>query len=218
MKQAHLLTVAKVTPQGSDAALLSFAPSDAQSPHFGFLPGQYLTLEGGPADGRQWRCYSITSDPADALISVLVRRVPGGLVSNWLCDHVRAGDTLPVFPPAGHFTLQDPQQPLLLFAGGRGIAPIVSLARQALVAGAPTVTLFYANRNRQTAMLMDELSALTARFGDRLSLRLWYDDSDGLPSGDDIVGLAMQGRTARVYLCGPDPFMQLVKRSLMDAG
>ncbi len=218
MKHAQALTVSTVIPQGSDAALLCFALNDAQRSPYAFTPGQYLTLEGGPDDNRQWRCYSITSDPAEAWISVLVRRVAGGLVSNWLCDHVRPGATLRVFPPAGHFTLRQPGQPLLLFAGGSGIAPIFSLARQALNEGAPTVTLFYANRNAGTAMLMDELADLTARFGDRLQLRLWYDEIDGLPQTSDIAGLMPPAYAGDVYLCGPDAFMQLVQRSLTDAG
>lgn len=66
MKQAHALKVAEVVPQGSDAVLLRFSLDDAQRPHFNFKPGQYLTLEGGPENDRQWRCYSITSDPDGA--------------------------------------------------------------------------------------------------------------------------------------------------------
>lgn len=218
MKQAHGLKVAAVVPQGSDAVLIRFAPDDSQNPHFRFKPGQYLTIEGGPEENRQWRCYSITSDPSDDEIGVLVRRVAGGLVSNWVCDEVRAGDTLQVFPPAGGFTLRHSGQPLLLFAGGSGIAPILSLARQALNSGAQKVVMFYANRNRDTAMLMNEIAALQARFPDQLQLKLWYDQIDGLPSGADIMQLAHALDFSDAYLCGPEPFMRLVRQSLGDAG
>lgn len=218
MKQAHALKVAEVVPQGSDAVLLRFSLDDAQRPHFNFKPGQYLTLEGGPENDRQWRCYSITSDPDEEHVSVLVRRLKGGLVSNWICDEVRAGSVLKVYPPAGSFVLRHPGEPLLLFAGGSGIAPIFSLAREALASGAPSVSLFYANRDKETAMLMSELAVLEARSGDRLHIKFWYDDLDGLPSASDVVPFAKQAVSGDAYLCGPDPFMQLVRQSLVSDG
>lgn len=218
MKQAHTLTVAKVVPQGSDAALIQFALDNSQRTHFEFKPGQYLTLEGGPDNDRQWRCYSITSHPNDEQISVLVRRVSGGLVSNWLCDQVRAGSRLRIFPPAGSFGLRRTDEPLLLFAGGSGIAPIFSLARQALESGAPKVAVFYANRNARTAMLMEEIAGLAAGFDDKLVLKFWYDESDGLPTAADIAGFGQHGQFGDAYLCGPDPFMRLVRQSLLNAG
>ncbi len=218
MKQAHALRVAAIIPQGSDAVLVRFAPEVLQQPHFRFQPGQYLTIEGGPEDNRQWRCYSITSDPSEDEISVLVRRVAGGLVSNWVCDQVRAGELLQVFPPAGSFTLRHPGQPLLLFAGGSGVAPIFSLARQALDSGTQHVVMFYANRNRHTAMLMDEIAALQARFPGQLQLKFWYDETDGLPSEADIARLVPTMNSCDAYLCGPEPFMRLVRQSLGNAG
>ncbi len=218
MKQAHVLKVAEVVPQGSDAVLISFAPDDAQRRHFGFRPGQYLTVEGGPENDRQWRCYSITSAPAEERISVLVRRVQGGLVSNWICDQVRADHKLSVFSPAGSFLLRRPGEPLLLFAGGSGIAPIFSLARQALQSGAPAVALFYANRNAETAMLLSEIAELEAHAGDRLQIKFWHDEIDGLPAEADIAAFAAEAGSGDIYLCGPDPFMRLVRQSLVNAG
>ncbi len=218
MKQAHLLKIAEVVPQGSDAVLVSFAPGDALRTQFGFKPGQYLTVEGGPENDRQWRCYSITSDPMQEWISVLVRRVQSGLVSNWICDHVRADDVLSVFPPAGGFVLRHPGEPLLLFAGGSGIAPIFSLARQALQSGAPAVALFYANRNAETMMLSSELAELKAQSEGKLQIRFWNDEIDGRPSEADIIAFAADAGLTDTYLCGPDPFMRLVRQSLVNAG
>lgn len=219
MKLAHDLKVASVASQGTDAVLLSFALSADQEAPFGFVPGQYLTIAAGPAGNEQWRCYSLTSDPQDrARISVLVRRVRDGLVSNWLCDHARAGQELQVLPPAGRFTLRQPGQPALLFAGGSGIAPIFSLARQALLDGAPRVGLFYANRDRATAMLMDELEQLKAFYADRLDLRCWYDAEQGLPTAPAIAACAAHTAAPDAYLCGPEPFMHSVQGVLSAAG
>lgn len=219
MNLAHSLQVVRVVPQGTDAMLLSVAPAPTELTHFSFHPGQYLTVAGGPADAEQWRCYSLISDPVDTqALSVLVRRVPGGFVSNWLCDHVQPGMQLKVLPPAGRFQLRHPDRPALLFAGGSGIAPIFSLARQALEAGAPKVCLFYANRDQGTAMLMDELSVLKARYGLRLDLRCWYDDQSGLPSAQVLAACAKDTDACEAYLCGPDPFMRAVEGALVSAG
>ena len=209
MIEAHTLNVERITPQGADAVLLSLRPEAAAAQTFNFLPGQYLTLEGGPQEQRQWRCYSITSAPGnDSLIDVLVRRVPGGLVSNWVCDTLRPGDSVRVMPPAGRFLLREPEHAVQLFAGGSGIAPIVSLARQALERSTARVTLFYANRNRSTLMLVDALNELALQYSDRFNVQYWFDDETGLPDAQTFKPML----TAHddTYICGPELFMQAV--------
>jgi 3-ketosteroid 9alpha-monooxygenase subunit B len=219
MKFAHTLHISEVLPQGRDAVLLSFVSEDGRAPRFSFRPGQYLTLGADVNGGDQWRSYSITSEPnANRAISVLVRRLAGGLVSNWICDNVRVGQQMRVLPPAGRFTLVRSQEPVLLFAGGSGIAPIFALARQALAEGAPDVSLFYANRDQATAMLVEELEALSKVAKDRFRIRSWLDDRDGLPT-QAILHSAVAGfESAHVYLCGPEPFMQAVRTCLLEAG
>lgn len=217
MKKAHELRLGDVIPQGSDAVLLRFQPDAGLAEDFRFEPGQYLTLAAGPVDARQWRCYSLTSAPG-APLDVLVRRVRGGLVSNWLCDNARPGDSLTVLPPAGYFTLRREGEPVLLFAGGSGIAPIFSLARQALEKGAPRVAIFYANRSRASAMLVRELEDLQTRHDERLEVRYWHDDEDGLPSAGQLAAFATARADRDVYLCGPEPFMRGVDEGLAQAG
>lgn len=219
MKFAHTLQIAEVLPQGRDALLLSFVSEDGRAPSLAFRPGQYLTLGADVSGGEHWRSYSITSEPGpDQAISVLVRRVAGGLVSNWICDNVRVGQQMRVLPPAGRFTLARSKEPVLLFAGGSGIAPIFALARQALTEGAPKVSLFYANRDRATAMLIDELDALLKSANDRLQIRFWFDNEDGLPTQESLRSASEGFENAHVYLCGPEPFMHAIRTSLQEAG
>jgi 3-ketosteroid 9alpha-monooxygenase subunit B len=196
-KHAHSLTVASVSPEGSAAILLS------------------LRVDGD----AHWRCYSITSEPqAGQPIGVLVRRVAGGRVSNWLCDHARPGLSQQVLPPAGRFTLARPGQPALLYAGGSGIAPVFALARQALADGAARVRLFYANRDRATAMLMAPLQALQESAAGRLEIVHWFDDEQGLPTQALLAEQARGFEQADAYLCGPELFMQAVSAGLRSAG
>ena len=218
-KRAQSLTITNVTAQGSDAILLSLRVDDEQQPKFTFQPGQYLTLAVEVQGDEHWRCYSITSEPVTGQpISVLVRRVAGGRVSNWLCDNARPGLQLQVLPPAGHFTLARPGQPLLLYAGGSGIAPVFALAREALARGAARVRLFYANRDRATAMLLAELQALQDAAAGRLEIVHWYDAEQGLPTQAVLVAQAQGLDQADAYMCGPEPFMHAVGASLQVAG
>jgi 3-ketosteroid 9alpha-monooxygenase subunit B len=219
MKPAHSLSIVQVIPQGTEAVLVSFGPDSRQAPHFTFEPGQYLTLAVNVNGNEEWRCYSITSESAEGEpISVLVRRVQSGLVSNWICDHARPADYMRVLPPAGRFTLARRDRAVLLFAGGSGIAPIFALARYALAQGAPRVSLFYANRDRASAMLMAELDELRQRAGVRLEVRFWYDAEQGLPSQDDLQRHVTDPKGCDVYLCGPEPFMLAAAASMTRAG
>jgi len=218
-KRAHLLTITGVSPQGSDAILLSLGVDGKQQPHFGFQPGQYLTLAAHVQGTEHWRCYSITSEPvAGQPISVLVRRVAGGRVSNWLCDHARPGQQVQVMPPAGRFTLARPGQPVLLYAGGSGIAPVFALAREALARGAARVRLLYANRDRASAMLLEELRVLQDAAAGRLEIVHWYDAEQGLPAQAALTEQAQGLEHADAYLCGPEPFMRAVRAGLQAAG
>jgi 3-ketosteroid 9alpha-monooxygenase subunit B len=219
MKKALTLRIAEVLPQGRDAVLLSLSAEDGGTPNLRFVPGQYLTVAANVDGGEHWRCYSITSEPGpDRPISVLVRRVAGGLVSNWICDYARAGRTLRVLPPAGRFTLARYGNSVVLFAGGSGIAPIYALARQALQEGAPKVSLFYANRDRGTSMMMEDLAALERSAGDRLQLSYWFDSETGLPTAQDLQASARGLAGVDVYLCGPDAFMKAVRESMQQLG
>jgi 3-ketosteroid 9alpha-monooxygenase subunit B len=219
MKPAHSLRIVQVIPQGTRAVLVSFGPDTHQAPHFTFEPGQYLTLSVNVNGNEECRCYSITSECAGGEpISVLVRRVQSGLVSNWICDHARSGDYMRVLPPAGRFTLVRRDHAVLLFAGGSGIAPIFALARHALAQGVPRVSLFYANRDRASAMLMAELDGLQQQAGVRLEVRFWYDTERGLPSQDELQRHVADPKRCDVYLCGPEPFMRTAAASMAQAG
>lgn len=199
---------------------IELAPAAGEPADWSFRPGQYLTLESGPADHPQWRCYSIfTLADSAAPICLLVRRVRGGLVSNWLCDHLRTGDTLKALPPAGRFVLRRNDVPQIrLFAGGSGIAPIYALCRQALEEGARHVELFYANRTRASGMLTEALDQLKEKYPQRFHLRYWYDEERGLPSAADFFPASTPLPDLDVYICGPAPFMDAVAQAADVAG
>ncbi|MFF5966485.1 FAD-binding oxidoreductase [Streptomyces collinus] len=94
------LRVAEVTPETDDAVSVSFEAGEAGE--LRYRPGQFLTLRVPAPDGWVARCYSLSSAPGDTRPTVTVKRVPGGIASNWICDRLRPGDTVDVLPrPAG---------------------------------------------------------------------------------------------------------------------
>jgi 3-ketosteroid 9alpha-monooxygenase subunit B len=122
----HPLRVAEVIEETRDAKSIVFAIPEALHQVFRYRAGQFLTLELPWAGAMIRRCYSLASSPqCDAAPKVTVKRVKDGRASNWLNDNVRAGDTLSVLPPEGRFVLTDTDAPLVLFAGGSGITPVI---------------------------------------------------------------------------------------------
>ena len=219
MKRARTLKVARITPEGSEATLVTFQLQGDDLKKFQFQPGQYLTSSVDIDGAAHWRCYSITTQPSDLPnISVLVKRVANGRVSNWICDNLRPGDPLDVLPPAGRFTLRSRSRTLAMYAGGSGIAPIYALARQALQDQKTRLILFYANRDRAATMLQAEIDSLRERMNGRLDVRYWFDAETGHPTPEHLGELASGLKDGDVYLCGPDAFMQATVAGLHLAG
>lgn len=213
------LKIAEVRTEGTDAINLTFVAKDEEGLSMPFVPGQYLTLRADVNARELWRSYSITSDPGDLeTVSVLVRRVNQGAVSNWICDNLKSGDTLEVYPPAGSFNLVEDQAPAAFFAGGSGIAPIFSLIRQALKSGAPRVCLFYANRSAETEMLGEDIDALRDAYPEQFRCQRWFDEGNRFPKASDIKEFLGDRPVKFAYVCGPEPFMKLVQVSLEQAG
>jgi ferredoxin-NADP reductase len=161
-----------------------------------------------------------SSPDTDAELATTVKRVPGGLVSNWMNDTLAAGDTVEVTAPAGVFTLRDNKAPLVAFAGGSGVTPIMSLIKSALASGDRRVQVLCANRDAESVIFASALDDLVARYPGRMEVRHHLDTASGLVSEAEILDLAGDALTtpADFYLCGPEPFMDLVERVLLAQG
>lgn len=212
------LTVTDVIEESHDARSLVFAVADGA--RFDYRPGQFLTLRvPGEQGGAVARCYSLASSPhTDAAPKVTIKRVDGGYGSNWLCDNVVAGQVIEALPPSGVFTPGDLDRDLVLWAGGSGITPVMSILKSALAVGSGRVVLVYANRDERSVIFAAELRDLTARHPDRLTVVHWLESVQGLPRQDQIATLARRFTGGEAYLCGPAPFMAAVQAALAEAG
>lgn len=218
--RAVALTVTAVIEESHDAKSVVLAIPDEHQARFGYLPGQFLTVR-VPSDltGSAARCYSLASSPhTDDVHKVTVKRTDGGYVSNWLCDNVSVGDTLDALPPSGKFTPTDLDSDFLLWAAGSGVTPVMSILKSALAVGTGRVVLCYANRDESSVIFAAELRELAARYAGRLTVLHWLESIQGLPTRAQLGGFARMFTGYQSFVCGPEPFMALVKAALSEAG
>ncbi|MDF9795168.1 ring-1,2-phenylacetyl-CoA epoxidase subunit PaaE [Catalinimonas alkaloidigena] len=162
----HQLTVREIIRETSDAITIVF---DQTEERLQYEAGQFLTLI-LPIDGeRVRRSYSLSTCPfLDKYPAVTVKRVASGKVSNYLNDQLKAGDTLEVMQPMGKFTttlIGTEQRHLIMFGGGSGITPLMSIMKSVLYAEPKTkVSLIYANRDEESIIFKNQLDALSRKY------------------------------------------------------
>lgn len=218
--RAISLTVTAVIEESPDAKSVVLEVPDEHRDRFDYRPGQFLTLR-VPSEltGSAARCYSLASSPhTDDAPKFTVKRTSGGYASNWLCDNLSIGDTIDVLPPSGQFTPQDLDADFLLWAAGSGVTPVISILKSVLAAGTGRVVLCYANRGEASVIFAAELRDLAARYADRLTVLHWLESIQGLPTRAQLGGFARHYTSYQSFICGPAPFMEVVKDALSEAG
>ena len=187
---------------------------------FDYRPGQFVTVR-IPSDlcGSVARCYSLCSSPlAGERPAITVKRTDGGYASNWIFDHVGAGTVLDVLPPAGTFCPGSLEGDFLLFAAGSGITPVMSILKSALAAGRGRVVLVYANRDEGSVIFGSLLRRLAFDSGGRLVVVHWLDSLLGAPSAAALAALARPYVSFDAFICGPDPYLAVVREALGRLG
>lgn len=215
----HALRVRAVIDETHDAKSLVFEVPEALAATFAYKPGQFLTLRLGMQGRHVPRCYSMSSAPAvDDAPRVTIKRVAQGRGSNWVCDHIKVGDTIEVLPPAGMFSPRSLAGDFLLLAGGSGITPVFSILRSALTQGSGRIVLLYANRDERSVIFRNELKALAAAHPARLSVIHWLDSVQGVPEVAQLAELAKPFRQGQGFICGPGLFMDAAVAALEAIG
>ncbi|GAB6985562.1 2Fe-2S iron-sulfur cluster-binding protein [Nocardioides pyridinolyticus] len=220
MDESFEVKVVDVVEETTDAHSISFEVPAGAEERFAYKPGQFLTLA-VPSDrtGVAARCYSLSSSPVGGgPLTITVKRTDGGYASNWVCDHLRVGDSIHVLPPSGIFTPASLSADLLLFAGGSGITPVISIIRTALQQGTGRIVLFYANRDETSVIFAAELTKLAAENPDRLVVVHWLESVQGLPSQEQMRAFASSFTSYDAFVCGPAPFMGLTIAALKELG
>lgn len=196
---------------------------------FVFEPGQFVTLE-LEIDGETInRCYTISSAPTRPhTISITVKRVPGGKVSNWLHDNLRAGDAVRVLGPAGAFTCaRRPSGKYLFLSAGSGITPLMSMSRTHHELGEDRDIVFlHSARTPDDIIFARELDLIasnhrnfrTAFVCERIGQRSNWSGITGFLTLPLLSLIAPDFMEREIFTCGPAPYMEAVRKMLADAG
>jgi ferredoxin-NADP reductase len=214
----HTLTVKQVVQETEDTRSFVLDVPEDLRPTFEYRPGQFCTFRVRIGDEDHLRSYSMSSAPeTDPDLTVTVKRVPGGLVSNWLLDHVSVGDVLETTKPAGVFCLRHNDAPVVAFCGGSGVTPVLSLTKSALTSTRRPVRLVYANRHRDSVIFAGVLDEIRGAHPDRLEVHHHLDSDSGFLVADAIAQF-VGSPDSDFYICGPGPFMDLVESTLLQIG
>jgi 3-ketosteroid 9alpha-monooxygenase subunit B len=213
------LTVADVIDETSDTRSFVLDIPPALEARFAYVAGQYCTFRATIGGEQIVRCYSMSSSPQTGdPFTVTVKRVPGGKMSNWMNDTLASGDLIDAMPPAGRFVLRTAETPVVAFAGGSGITPILSIIKTALVTTAREIALVYANRGPESVIFAEAIERLRAGSDGRLSVHHHLDSEKGFLDAAMCAALLGNRTQADFFVCGPEPYMKVVEAGLDQRG
>lgn len=210
-----------------DVKTFTFVSRDGK--HIAFSAGQYFAFDAGPHGDMETRCYSISSSPLRPnAISITVKRVVGGKVSNWLHDNLAPGAMVQANGPLGQFIRPARlDQKYLFLSGGSGITPVMSMARELADTALPVDVIFlHAGRSPGDLVFRRELANLATRLK---GFRLYFlpETLTGEASwpglsgriSRDLFQLIIPDISGRVVMCcGPAPFMAAARKISAELG
>jgi len=246
--QFHSLKVLKVTPEISDASSITFEiPNDLEN-KFDYTHGQYLTLKFQINGKEERRAYSMSSSPLENGITVTVKKIAKGIVSNHICNNLKIGDSVEVMAPQGRFTLQldeEKNRTFYLFGAGSGITPLMSTAKTVLEKEPlSTVFLFYGNKNVESIIFKYQLDEMERKYQNQFIVSHTLsqpkkEKSSGFGSIFKKAKVSWEGEVGRVnklsvkkfltdnptrskeahyFVCGPGGMIDDVENTLLEMG
>lgn len=239
MSKLFPLKVIQVIKETKDSKSIEFEVPEHLKETFKYHSGQYLTLSLEVQGDDVRRAYSLCSSPyTSSNLKVGVKRVNGGLVSNYINDYVKVGDVIDVLPPMGDFSVEvSPARykSYYLFAAGSGITPIISILKSILEVEVNSyVYLAFGNKNKNTIIFDEELKALHKKYAERF--KMVYTLSKPKSSLSSLLSSKKKGFTkgridtefvhgfikdnppyaqdTAYYICGPEAMITSTKQAL----
>lgn len=238
--------IEEIQPETRDAATIVIRPGADWAGH---VPGQYVRI-GIDVDGvRQWRAYSLTHGPrADGRISITVKAVPDGKVSNHLVHHTQVGTLVHLEQAIGEFVLapeifEAGRGKLLFVTAGSGVTPVIGMLRNLFPVTDEGVARLKRSANldivvvhvapsEPASIFLENLRTLDEAGAIRLIAR--YDDVHGVLDVDQLDHLVPDLSVRTTYACGPgglldalaahhesaglDLFTEQFRATILDAG
>lgn len=226
----YTLTIIEVRYETTDSVTLCFKQPALRK--IKYQAGQYITLI-VKINGRKYaRPYSLSSAPSvDSLLEITIKRVPDGIVSNYIFTELKVGDVLEIMEPMGDFTFNnsDIGKTIYLWGVGSGITPLYSLTKEILNIHPDTkVFLVYGNKLRESTIFSKKLFELQNEYNSVLRLTYFYSQENklveeeniikGRISSDFVLNLVSKNTHCKEsvhYICGPKGIKDTIKSSLL---
>ncbi len=233
MTDFYPIQVSEVNKETKDCTSITFDIPEELKERFSYKQGQHLTLK-TIIDGEEVRrSYSLCSSPLENKWQVAVKRIHGGLFSNYANDQLKKGDTLESMTPLGSFFVDvapSKAKNYIVFAAGSGITPILSIIKTHLSAEPDsTFKLFYLNRNVKSIIFKEEIEALRNTYFGRLEIFYFLTKEhrdipllNGRFTAEKIKELTDKvidvTSVDECFVCGPEEMIFLIRDELTNAG
>lgn len=244
----HRVKVQKIKQETADTKSFTFEVPASQKEAFHYQAGQYLTLRFNINGKEERRAYSMSSSPTEPHLTVTVKKVTRGAVSNHLHHQVKEGDEVEVMHPMGRFfTTFDAAQrkTYYMFGAGSGITPLMSLIKTILeVEPQSNIHLLYGNRSEAAIIFKNDFEALERRYEGQLTVTYIISQPETQKSGGfgglfQKTTILWKGKTGRIgkkavkefleanppraksseyFICGPGNMIDAAEDTLHDAG
>ncbi len=204
----HAGRLAAIEPIAEGVVRLEIECADA----IDFLPGQYMHLCIPGADTR--RSYSMANPPGRARLEFYIKLLEAGVMSDYARERARVGDAIELGGPLGHFYLRPPLRPMLMVAGGTGLAPLLAMLEWLAVAGgaAQPIRLLYGANRPEELFALDALARLAR------ALPLTFESVTHDHVTTRLRPELLSGGACDAYLCGPPPMVDTTRAWLARHG
>jgi ring-1,2-phenylacetyl-CoA epoxidase subunit PaaE len=224
----HELTISEVKQETPNSVSISFTIPDNLKETFSFKAGQYITLRHNFKGTEVRRAYSICSHPASEVLKVGIKKVQGGVFSEFANSQLQVGDKLDVMKPEGKFILDpNPQNSknYAAFVAGSGITPVLSIIQTALEAEpTSTFSLIYGNQTEKETMFLSDLHDLQRNYPERFMIQFVYSREKVEKALFGRIDMALVNFLLKnnfkdtdfheYYLCGPETMIDIVTSTL----
>jgi len=193
---------------------------------FQFTAGQYVEVA-VPGLADTWRSFSMAIPPGEnGRVDLIIKILPGGAFSTALDTQIKPGDSVRLRGPMGQFGVRLSHRPMVMVAGGSGMAPVLAMLKDLAAAGnRREVTFFYGARTCRDLFRLDELNALAAEH-DWLTFVPALSEPSGEDGWEGETGLVTEVLSRRyssttgmeAYLCGPPPMIDAAIEVLKSTG
>ncbi|WP_103071537.1 2Fe-2S iron-sulfur cluster-binding protein [Aquimarina sediminis] len=233
MTDFYPIRVSELHKETKDCVSITFDIPEEFRDRFLFKQGQHLTLKTSIGGEDVRRSYSLCSSPVENKWQVAVKRINGGLFSNFANNVLKEGDVIEAMPPMGSFFVEvEPTKAknYIVFAAGSGITPVLSILKTHL-ASEPNSTfkLFYLNRNAKSIIFKEEIEALRNTYFGRLEIFYFLTKEqrdipllNGRFTAEKIQELAEKiidvPSVDECFVCGPEEMIFLIRDELVNAG